>query len=212
MRKALCLALAKYSGQVLTREVALDLLADLFPDRSIDPAQFVPEQVGGYRLQCEAFRRSDEVHALNAAYHRETDRTGDALDFDYDRLAEMAQAGQLVQFTGRLASSGELVGVMRLYVATSTRTQQLSVSDDLLYIDPAHRSLQLASRLWRYAERSMFALGAREATFTCIGEAARLARFMGYGAVATQFSKTHQGDDYAARTTRHQEVNHDSQL
>lgn len=207
MRKALCLALGKYAGQVLTREVALDLLTELFPDKSINPSQFAPETVGPFTLQCERFTRCDEFHALHAAYHAETDHTGAALDVDYDRLADMAHAGQLAQFTAR--TNGELVGLMRVFVGCCTNTKHLTVSDNLFFITPAHRSLLLATRLWRYAERSMFSIGAREVSFVGLGRAARMARFLGYPAVGTKFSKTHQGNDYGALTTRHTEVPHD---
>lgn len=202
--EALVLALAAHSGEQLTVGVARSIVAALFPRLPIDPAQFPAAQVGRYLLQCEAFEETAELHAVHQAYHAETDTTGEPLAYDYPRMRAIYLQGGLAMFTARVAETGELVGVMRVFVSRNERGV-LTARDNMFFIYPAHRGLPLAVRLWRYAERCMFDHGVRKVTFSSMTAtgAEKMARFLGYQPTAIQFSKTHQGDDYAALATRH---------
>lgn len=211
MREVVALALAKHMGQPLTPDVAKAILLDLSLDRSIDPERFEPAASGAYVLQCERLR--DAMPALmeqRLAYLAERyPRRVHAVN--WLRLLDSAQSGQSVIFTAR-GACGEIAGSMWLNLGHNVDTGAMRLTDDLMYIAPAHRSGMLAARLWRYAEECTFALGVREGVINLrlSNGADRLARFAGYQPDALRFTKSHSGDDFADAPTRHKEKQRDS--
>ncbi|MET3514362.1 hypothetical protein ABIC63_002134 [Pseudacidovorax sp. 1753] len=196
MRLRLALALSRYAGQVLTPDLARSILRDVEgADRTIDGKRFGQEGFNGYVIAAETVAGNEAALVpLQAACHEET-RPGIPFDhqFDFARQREAERAGNLVLFTARLASTGELVGVLRVRVFQPDGCAHLEVTDDLFYIRPAHRNW-LAVHLWRFAERSMFNLGVRVVSFDSLSitGADRMARYLGYTPVATKFTKVAQ--------------------
>lgn len=191
MRKELCLALAKYSGQVLTREVARDMLADLFPDRTIDPAQFGSQRCGSVTFQAELLRDIiPQMHALHQLHWSETEghRHGLQLDMDYDALLDEERAGTMVQFTAR--DGDKLVGNFRLYLRVSRHTCTPFAKEDTLYLMPQYRRGRTALRQLEFAKVALMSIGYREfrADVKRTSPAAgRLLEHCGFQAVATEY-------------------------
>lgn len=206
MREVVALALAKHKGQLLTTEVAKEILRDLNADHAVDPARFEPRRCGEYRLQCERLREAmADLMPQREAYLAERFPRR-VHEINWLQLLDLAQAGSLVIFTAR-DGAGTVVGSMWLNLGRSLDTGEMRLTDDLMYIDPAHRHGMLAVRLWRYAEECTFALGVREGVIHMRLEngADRLARFTGYQPDALRFIKSHSGDDFAGAPTRHKE-------
>ncbi|MBH2008281.1 MAG: GNAT family N-acetyltransferase [Xanthomonadaceae bacterium] len=207
MHNAIALALAKHKDETLTVDVARAILRDCDAgDRSINPYDFAPEQFGAYRIWCERLRTArSELKTHREAYlaERHPDRPQ---DIDWFRLLSMSYGGQQVVFTAR-DEAGKLVGSMWLFVGKSINTGELAASDDLFYIEPAHRGGMLAARMWRYAEQAMFRHGVREASFLSRADtrAERLARFMGYTPEAIRVTKTCYSGVPADMPMRHKE-------
>ena len=206
MREVVALALAKHKGQTLTTDVAREILRDLDADRSIDPQRFGTQMHGGYTLQCERLRDAlEDLQGQRLAYlaERYPDRPHDV---NWLRLLDLARSGTLVIFTARDAYDA-LAGSMWLFIGPSLNTGALGASDDLFYIDPAHRGGMLAARMWRFAERAMFDFGVQEATFLSRMDngADRLAKFMGYTPDAIRVTKACYSGQVADLPTRHKE-------
>lgn len=209
----LAVALAKQIGNVLTPELACEIAREACsdPDLSIDPWQFEPEHKGGYVFQCERLMDGGlELRQQRASYLYETS-DGAPIRTNWARLIEMSRQGRLVIFTVR-TSTGTLVGSVWLLVGDNIDTGRLAVTDDLLYVDRAHRGGLVGLHLVQYAERCVFALGVREATFHFRLEngADRMAKFLGYRSVSNRVTKTHDGENFADVPTRHKEVSRDS--
>lgn len=203
-RMALAEALARHAGKELTKDVGRAILEDLFPDRHVPVELFPRQHVGRFILAGEMLRASVETDALNLAYDTEAG-DGDPLAYDYERMLEIQRAGGFVQFVARVAESGELAGVMRLFVGKNERTGKPFCKDNLFFIYQQHRGIELSVALWRYAERCMFGHGVRTVSFLSrkANGADRMAKFLGYTPSAIQFTKSHEGDDYAALSNRH---------
>ncbi|GHC72603.1 hypothetical protein GCM10007320_08590 [Pseudorhodoferax aquiterrae] len=210
MREVVALALAKHKGQLLTTEVAKEILRDLNSDHSVDPARFEPRRCGEYRLQCERLRDALADLAEQRGTYLAERFPLRVHSTDWLHLLDLAQSGALVIFTARDAA-GALVGSMWLNLGRNADTGAMRLTDDLMYIDPAQRSGMLAARLWRYAEECTFALGVREGVVHLRMEngADRLARFAGYQPDALRFIKSHSGDNFADAPTRHKEKRRD---
>lgn len=206
-RDSLVLALASCAGQLLTVDVARQIMRAALSeeDRSIPVDKFGDKSWRGYRLRAEHVAGNEaELAPLHAAYHAES-RTGPfELNFNTARLLEAERAGTVAMFTARTAA-GELVGVMRVRLGFTLESQHMTACDDLFYIAPAHRGW-LAVELWRFAERSCFAHGVREVLFDSltINGAESMARFLGYRQVAIKFHKVAASGDYNALPTRHE--------
>lgn len=205
MRQLLAIVLAKHIGQPLTVEVARSILAEVDRDCSIDVAQFGDEEFEGYLLQCE--RASDieeELAPLHAAYAAERNPHLIGEPFPWDDLREAERAGTVLQATARHAATGALVGYMRVRVQRRLDAALLHLTDDQFYLAPEHRAVHLATHLWRFCERSAFALGVRGATIRTIGVTDAMARFFGYRKAATLHEKfAHEACDYTDAPTRH---------
>jgi GNAT superfamily N-acetyltransferase len=206
MREVVALALAKHRGQTLTADVARAILRDLDADRSINPHRFGTQAHGPYILQCERLR--DALHELQdqrLAYlaERHPDR---AHAVNWLRLLDLSCSGAQAIFTARDAD-GTMVASMWLFIGQSLNTGALAATDDLFYIDPAHRGGMLAARLWRFAERAMFDYGVQEAAFLSRMDngADRLAKFMGYTPDAIRVTKACYSGMVADLPTRHKE-------
>lgn len=187
--------LAGKLGRVLTPEDAAEIEAAIFasPDLSHDPASFGQLRIDGYTIQAE--RLGDilgEIHQLHVEHWAETEkhRHGLKLNLDYDSMLARERAGNLIQFTIR-TDSGELVGNLRMVIATSTHTQTRYACEDTLFIRPAHRGGTKVMALMRFAERAMLGLGIREgrASSKLVNRADVLMRRMGYEPVALEFVK-----------------------
>lgn len=208
-REMLSVALARQVGQVLTPELAKAIVREACsnPDLSIDPGRFAPEHHGGYTFQCERLADAeDELVAQRTRYLYEVSDGAPVLT-NWRRLREMQHRAELVIFTAR-DGAGQMVGSVWLYVGANIDTTRLSVTDDLLYVEPAHRGALVGLHLVQYAERCVFALGVREATFHFRLEngADRMARFLGYTPDGIRVTKTHNGDSFADAPTRHKGV------
>jgi len=209
-REMLSVALARHMGQVLTPELAKAIAREACgnPDLSIDPWQFAPERHGGYAFQCERLIDGGlDLRQHRASYLHETSN-GAPVRTDWRRLHDLAHRGQLVIYTAREIQGNALVGSVWLYVGTNVDTDVMNVTDDILYVEPAHRGSLVGLHLVQYAERCIFALGVREATFHFRLEngADRMARFLGYTPDAVRVTKTHYGDQFADAPTRHKGV------
>lgn len=192
MKENLCLALSKYAGQVLTREVAVALVNDLFPDRTIDPAQFGHQQCGSLIFRAELL--SDivpEMHLLHLAHWAETEghRNHRPLQMDYPTLLEEERAGTCLQFTAR--SGAELVGNFRVYLRVSRHTKTKFAVEDTLYLRPGYRAGRTALRFMEYVQRCVAGLGYLEfrADTKHVNTAGRLLEHMGFKPVATNYVK-----------------------
>lgn len=196
MRKLISIALAKYMGQTLTKEAALDIVAMVCDslDRTVDVSQFLPVDYKGYRFQCELFCEIlPELHKLHTRHYEEVEveKAHMPLNPDYGRMLDIEKNGGLLQFTVREIESGELVGNMRLYLSISTHTQTPICSEDTFYVVPEHRGGFMAVRFWQYVERCCVTLGAREIQFDSktVNNADAMARYLGYTPVAIKFLK-----------------------
>lgn len=159
MRQALCLLLAKYAGQEITRELGIRMVQDLFPDRTIDPTRFTPIEHGPYVIAAEHFADIlPELAPLHELHWQETEghRHGLKLNVRHDHMADRMLAGAGLQLTIRCA--GELVGHLRLWIFRSDHTDTTVAEEDTLYIRPDHRGGFLVMALLRYAERCLWQL------------------------------------------------------
>lgn len=193
MREQFCRLLALYAGQTLTKELALEIVRAMFPDRSYDPAQFGQQAYKGYRFQCERFADAlPELHPLHERHYLETEkyRAGIPLNPDFNELLERARNGGLIQFTAR-TDAGELVGNMRVVIGTSTHTQTLYCEEDTFYVVPEHRGGFMAVRLWQFVEKAVRSLSVREIRFNSklANRADKMATYLKYQPVALQFVK-----------------------
>lgn len=192
---ALRQALTDHLGQTLTPEVAaaIESLA-LAGNRSpIDPKQFSAEQHGRYCFQVERFQDIlAELHELHVMHWAETERYrhGIALNPNYLAMAELENAGRLIQFTIR-DELDTLVGNLRMYLAESLHTQTRYASEDTLFIAPQARGGFTVMAFMRYAERVLRSLGIKEirANSKLVNKADVLMRRMGYTPVSLEFVK-----------------------
>jgi hypothetical protein len=192
MREQLCTALARFAGQPLTSEVAVQIVRDLFPDRTIDTAQFGSQQCGSLMFQAE--RLSDivpEMHALHVAHFDETEghRKELGLHMDYEAILEEERAGSCLQFTAR--HEAELVGNFRVYLRTSRHTQTKFAVEDVLFMRREYRNGRTALRFMEYVQKCVASIGYREfrADTKHVNNAGRLLEHMGFKAVATNYVK-----------------------
>lgn len=206
MREKLAVALARHIGELLTPELAREIGREAVTlyDTSIDPWQFAPERQGMYVFQCE--RLMDGGQDLRQQRSNYLYETGDGAPIrtDWARLIRQSREGTQVIFTARDEATN-LLGSVWLLIGEDCDTRRKSVTDDILYIEPTHRVGMLGLNLVKYAERCIFALGVREATFHFRLEngADRMARFLGYRAISTRVKKSHNGDSFADVPTRH---------
>jgi hypothetical protein len=212
---ALSLVLAKHVGSVLTVALARKIAFDVSPSQAYPPATWAPVVYGDYTFQCE--RLANVLPALQGQrlrYLAET-RPGQRNDrTDWDRLLEAQRTGSHVIYTARDQRSGDIVGSCWLFVGFDLDSGELAVTDDMLYVNADHRGGLVGLNLVKYAERCIFALGVRSATFHFRQEngSHRMARFLGYRSIATRVTKTHDGDSFADVPTRHQGSAHESLL
>lgn len=193
MREQLCNLLALHAGQTITRELAVDMVRELFPDCTYDSMQFGQVAYKGYTFQAERF--SDvlpELHPLHERHYLETEkhRAGLPLNPDYASVKERERNGGLIQFTAR-TEAGELVGNMRVVIGTSTHTQTLYCEEDTFYVVPEHRGGFMAVRLWQFVEAAVRSVGVREVRFNSklANKADKMALYLKYQPVALQFVK-----------------------
>lgn len=196
MRKLIAIALAKHMGEVLSPDVAIDIARTICDsiDCTIDVNQFEPIIYGDYKFSCELMRDIlPELHTLHEKHYLETEvhAAGIEKNFDYETLLDCETKGGLLQFTARLISNNQLVGNMRVFITTSTRTQTLIATEDTYYVLPEFRGGFMAVRLWQYVEKAVIKLGVREICFDSklINNAGSMARYLKYKPVATKFIK-----------------------
>ena len=193
MRNQLCMLLAKHAGETITKELAVAMVRELFPDRSYSPDLFAPQEYKGYVFQLERLADiRDELHPLHEAHYAETElyRAGIPLDMNYELLEERAHAGGLLQFTSRTLD-GVLAGQMRVHLSKSVHTQTLIATEDVFYVKPEHRGGFMAVRLWQYADRFGEQIGVTETYFDSklVNKADQLAKYLKYTPIATKFAK-----------------------
>lgn len=194
MREQFCAAMAQRMGQTITKETAVSILRDLFPDRSYDPGQFEPQTYKGYTFRCERFSEVlDELHPLHMLHYEETEkyRLGIPLDVDYEAIQERERSGGVLQFTARCTDTGELIGNMRVFVLRSLHTKTLFTKEDTFFVRQDHRGGFMAVRLWQFAERAGRAIGVKEIRFSSklVNKADQMAKYLKYTPVATEFVK-----------------------
>lgn len=193
MREVVALALAKHKGQLLTTEVAKEILRDLEPvDQSIDPQKFGQVVSGSLVIRAERFRDIlSELESLHEAHYEETEKHRQGLKLIPDVQGALAdeRAGALVQITARHA--GRLVGNLRVYIRTSRHTSTRYMVEDTLYLLPEYRRGRAAVRMLQFMEQSMRLLGVLEmrATTKAVNRTDKLLEFMGWQPVATELVK-----------------------
>jgi hypothetical protein len=163
MHQQLCIALAKRMGQTITPAMAVELVRELLPDRSIDPARFGQRSSGRLTFQAERFEGLvDEIHPLHEAHWLETEgyRHGLALNMDYDAMIESERAGAMVQFTAR--DGARLIGNFRVYLGQSRHTQTGIATEDTIYLLPEYRAGRNCLRFMEFVRDCVTALGYRE--------------------------------------------------
>lgn len=204
----LSLVLAKHMGESLTLDVARAIAREVAPTRAYSPDLWAPMEWEGYTFQCERLNGigSEELKFQRWAYLAET--RGFCTP-DWGKLEELQRIGHHVIFTAR-NQAGDLAGSVWLYTVDDIDTRKPMVTDDMLYVEPAHRG-RLGVKLVQYAERCIFAIGIRSATFhfRSANRADRLARYLGYTPISTRVTKTHDGDSFAAVPTRHKGSTHE---
>jgi GNAT superfamily N-acetyltransferase len=199
------LVLAKHVGSVLTLPLAATIAREVSPSSPLLPSEWAPDSYGAYTLQAERLVSAyDTLRGQRMRYLAETN-PGQRNDLtDWDRLMESQRTGEHVIFTAR-DQAGDIVASLWLWFGPDLDTQRLTVQDDIFYVLPEHRGGMLAVRLWQYAERCMFAIGARDAQFhsRLDNRAQRMAFFLGYTPTATRVKKTSDGDSFAHVPARH---------
>lgn len=193
MRKQLCMLLARYAGQTITKELAVEMLREIFPDRTLEPKAFGTQQYKGYTFEIELLRDIlEEIKPLELERYAQDEMGKAGYDFDPDTedLIEREYAGGLLQSTSR-TSEGALVGYMRVYLTRSKDTDTLVCSDAAFYVTPAHRGGFMAVNLWKFTEQCVVAAGARE--IYCATKLANnvgsMARRLGYLPTALLYCK-----------------------
>ena len=192
MREQLCLLLARFAGQTLSYELAVELVRELFPDKASDPSNFPPKTYKGLTLQVERLADiENEIHALHLAHWQETEahRHEIAMLPDYKAAKEDERAGKLIQLTAR--DGALLVGNIRMYLYTSRHTQTLAAKEDTFYLLPSHRRGFAAIRFWQYMEACLRTLGVQEITTDSkvVNQVGRLNEYLGYAHIANVFHK-----------------------
>jgi GNAT superfamily N-acetyltransferase len=191
-REQLSLQLAAHAGEVITREVAVKIIKELFPYRGIDPARFGRHQCGTLTFQAERLADIlDEIHPLHEAHWLETEgyQEGIALDIDYERILEDERAGNMIQFTAR--SGGALVGNLRVYLSRSRHTKRPFAVEDTLFMLAEHRKGRAGLRFMEFAENALRDFGCRELRVTTklVNKVHLLLEFMGFKRVAFELVK-----------------------
>lgn len=189
------LALGAHLGQVLTPEIAaaIEVAVTTPEDRARDTSAFGVATHGDYLIQAERFSEAlDELHTLHVAQWAETEkhRHGLVLNPDYLALIERERDGNLLQFTMR-AANGQLVGNLRMFLATSLHTQTRYACEDSLFILPEHRGGFAVMALLRFAQDAIRSLGIREIRINSklVNNADVLMRRMKYQPVSLEFVK-----------------------
>ena len=163
MRKMLSYALAQRVGQTVTVEMAREMLRELFPDKTRDPASFGEKSYQGFVFRCEHFDDVlPELHHLHEMQWQETERARDGLAMrpNYEHMREAERRGEMLQFTARC--DGKLVGGIRIYVFHDLHTQTPAAKEDTFYLLPEARKGWVAIRFWQFAEQSLASIGVIE--------------------------------------------------
>lgn len=188
-------ALASHLGMTLTPEIAaaIELVVTAPEDASHDPAKFGHQEHNGYCIQAERFSQIvDEMHQLHLEHWQETEKHRHGLTMKPDYLGFIARerAGNLIQFTMR-TDGGELVGNLRMFLATSMHTQTRYACEDTLFIKPEHRGGFAVMALMRFAEAALKSIGITEIRVNSklVNNADVLMRRMKYQPVALEFVK-----------------------
>lgn len=192
MREQLCLLLARFAGQTISYELAVEIVRELFPEQAYDPANFIPQYYKGLTFRVERFSDIEaEIHALHLAHWQETEahRHEVAMHPDYEAFKEDERSGKLVQLTAR--DGDLLVGNIRMYLYTSRHTQTLAAKEDTFYLLPGHRKGFAAIRFWQYMEACLKSIGVQEITTDSkvVNQVGRLNKYLGYSHIANVFHK-----------------------
>lgn len=202
----LSMELAKRVGQVLTLDDAKAVARAVMGGNSLALDSIAPGWHADAFTLKPLWLDSDfaalESHRLQglAEVH-----PGEPVSVCWDRIRELERIGRYVIF-GALRPDGHLAASLWLYFTRSLNNGTLTVTDDMLYVEPESRSSLLAVGLCRYAESVMFGLGARSCTLQSYdaNKAGRLAKFMGYQKVADVYRKTNYSGEASLTPTRHQ--------
>jgi hypothetical protein len=203
---ALSIELARHIGQVMTLQDAKDIARAVIGEKSLDLESIAPGwHSSAYTLTplwLDSAFSSLEAHRINglAEIH-----PGEPVDVRWDRIRELERMGRYVIFAA-VGADGGLAASLWLYFTPSLNNGTLTVTDDMLYVEPEVRSSLLAVGLCRYAEAVMFGLGARACSLQSfnVNKAGRLAKFLGYQKVADLYRKTNYSGEASLTPTRHQ--------
>lgn len=192
MREQLCLLLARFAGQTISYELAVEIVRELFPDQTNDPANFTAQDYKGLTFRVERFADIEaEIHALHLAHWQETEahRHEIAMLPDYEAFKDDERAGRLIQLTAR--DGDRLVGNIRMYLYTSRHTQTLAAKEDTFYMLPSRRNGFAAIRFWQYMEACLKTMGVQEITTDSkvVNQVGRLNEYLGYSHIANVFHK-----------------------
>ena len=202
----LSMELAKRVGEVLTLDDAKAIARAVSGGHSLALNSIAPGwHADAFTLQpvwLDSEFSALEAHRLKglAEVH-----PGEPVSVCWERIRELERMGRYVIFVA-LWPDGRLAASLWLYFTRSLNKGTLTVTDDMLYLEPEVRSSLLAVGLCRYAEAVMFGLGARACTLQSfnVNKAGRLAKFLGYRKVADLYRKTNYSGEASLIPTRHQ--------
>lgn len=193
----LCQTLAPHIGEVLTPELAADLVAQVtircYPG-PVDISGIEPQVVGSYTIRCV---RAKDVLArlwvLHKEHWAETEEHRHAVEFhpDYDRAIDLEAQGRYMLIVVEDNVTGAFVGNYGLYLARSMHTQNLIATEDTLFVSKLHRRGRVGIELIRYTERALAQLGAEELSVSVkqVNQVGQMIERMGYMPVGTQYTK-----------------------
>lgn len=196
-------AMARYFDQALTPEIACAIEAEVFdePDRSIEPARFLPHHYRGFVFAVERLSEIlPELHPLHEEHWATTEkaRSGVPLAPDYPHMRACERAGTLIQFTAR--KDGRLVGNARFYLFKDLHSGTHGVREDTYFLRPEARVGFTAIRFWQYAERCLEELLGdfevwtdtkilRDDEGNVVRDVGRLNEYLGYTHVSNRWHK-----------------------
>lgn len=197
IQHTLCRSLEGHIGEVLTPEVAAEIVARTvvmcYPG-PVDTSAIQPRVVGSYTLRCASMAEAlPKLHGVHAAHWQETEEYRHGLPFkpDYDRALDLEQQGRCLMVVVEHNETQQLVGNYGFYLSRSMHTQTLMATEDVLFIEKQHRRGRLAVELIRYAEDALRALGVTDLNVSVklVNQVGPMLLRMGYRETGKQYVK-----------------------
>jgi hypothetical protein len=196
-------ALWRNQGQVLTPELILGLLQAATPvppeDKTVAYTHGpMAEQSGDVLFQLEAMRDIfDELREHHQMQWEEVGDTRAELNPNYEYLLSAERAGKYLVFTARDTTTNTLLGNTACYLYHSTHTSRLEAREDTMYVRPEARKGLMAVRFFKYCEKQLVSLGAREINVSVktTNEVYKLWERQGYTFTDRVLTKTFEPED-----------------